>query len=177
MRWAHSTFSDISIYKAQNLRITPSIAFYIRPKNTPTHTASSERKAEKRREEKKKKTEPFSRFPFWQHSLWCDSVKVKYNFAFLCRRLYIEFDLEGLLPLQSTTVLRLHTLPGCHTPPRLHFGLPRHGRHSRQMESFQADIATQCILNEPQTRCAFIFPPPHKKVRGISHVVPDNLNQ
>lgn len=52
MRWAHSTFSDISIYKAQNLRITPSIAFYIRPKNTPTHTASSERKAERRKGEK-----------------------------------------------------------------------------------------------------------------------------
>lgn len=112
MRWAHSTFSDISIYKAQNLRITPSIAFYIRPKNTHTQQ-SSERKPE-RREEKT----PFSRFPFWQHSLWCDSIKVKYNFAFLCRRLYIEFDLEELLPLQSTTVLRLHTLPR-HTAPAL----------------------------------------------------------
>lgn len=60
MRWAHSTFSDISIYKAQNLRITPSIAFYIRPKNTHTQQ-SSERKPERR--EEKKKT-PFSRFPF-----------------------------------------------------------------------------------------------------------------
>lgn len=167
MRWAHSTFSDISIYKAQNLRITPSIAFYIRPKNT--HTAEQRKKTREKRRKKR---------PSLASLLAAESLlrqhKSKIQFCIFMPTAVHWIWLGGTAPAAIYDSSQVAHAATAHRACTLH---GKAGWHSRQMESFRADMATQCILNEPQTRCAFISLLHIKRFVASSHVVPDNLNQ